>query len=45
MQRNREKTIEWKRLAISSRKLDIKGTFHARMGVIKDRNNKILTIA
>ena len=24
---------------------DIKGTFHARMGMIKDRNNKVLTIA
>ena len=22
---------------------DIKGTFHARMGMIKDRNNKYLT--
>ena len=32
------KTIEWERLEISSRKLDIKGTFHAKMGTIKDRN-------
>ena len=24
---------------------DIKRTFHARMGMIKDRNNKYLTIA
>ena len=24
---------------------DIKGTFHARMGMIKDRDNKDLTIA
>ena len=30
------KTIEWERLEISSRKLDIKGTFHAKMGTIKD---------
>ena len=34
------------RLAISSRKFgDIKGTFHARMGTIKDRNGKDLTEA
>ena len=37
MQRNR-KTIEWERLEISSRKSDTKGTFHAKMGSIKDRN-------
>ena len=31
--------IEWERLEISSRKLkDTKGTFHAKMGTIKDRN-------
>ena len=34
MQRNRE-TVEWKRLEISSRKLDTKGIFHAKMGTIK----------
>ena len=28
---------------ISSRKLDTKGTFHAKMGTIKDRNGKDLT--
>ena len=28
-----------------SRKLDIKGTFHAKMGTIKDRNNMDLTEA
>ena len=39
MQRNR-KTTEWQRLEISSRKLDhSKGTFHAKMGSIKDRNS------
>ena len=33
------KRTEWERLEISSRKLeDIKGTFHAKMGTIKDRN-------
>ena len=30
---------------ISSRKLDIKGTFHARMGMIEDRNDKDVTEA
>ena len=39
------KTIEWERLEISSRKLDIKGTFHAKMGSIKDRNGMHLTEA
>ena len=29
----------------SSRKLDIKGTFHAKMGTIKDRNGMNLTEA
>ena len=32
------KTIEWGRLEISSIILDTKGTFHAKMGTIKDRN-------
>ena len=32
------KKIEWERLEISSGKLDTKGTFHAKMGSIKDRN-------
>ena len=44
MQRKR-KTIEWERLEISSRKLDTKGTFHAKMGSIKDRNGMDLTEA
>ena len=35
-------TIEWERLKISSRKRDINGIFHARMGMIKDRNDKDL---
>ena len=39
------KTIEFKRLEISSRKLDTKGTFHAKMGTIKDRNGMDLTEA
>ena len=40
------KTIEWERLEISSRKFrDTKGTFHAKMGTIKDRNGMDLTEA
>ena len=39
------KTIEWERLEISSRKSDTKGTFHANMGTIKDRNHMNLTEA
>ena len=41
MQRNRGK----ERLEISSRKLDTKGTFHAKMATIKDRNVMDLTEA
>ena len=38
--------IEWERLEISSRQLrDKKGTFHAKMGSIKDRNGMDLTEA
>ena len=38
------KTREWERLEVSSRKLrDTKGTFHAKMGSIKDRNGIDLT--
>ena len=39
-----EKT-EWERLEISSRKLDTKGTFHAKMGTMKDGNGTDLTEA
>ena len=40
------KTIEWETLEISSRKIrDPKGTFHAKMGSIKDRNGRHLTEA
>ena len=46
MQRNKRKTTEWERLEISSRKLrDTKGTFHVKMGSIKDRNGMDLTEA
>ena len=40
------KTTEWERLEISSKKIrDTKGTFHAKMGSIKDRNCMHLTEA
>ena len=37
--------LEFSRLEISSRKLDTKGTFHTKMGTIKDRNGMDLTDA
>ena len=44
--KKKKKTIEWERLEISSRKLGaIKGIFHARIGMLKDRNSKDLTEA
>ena len=43
--KKQRKTIEWERLEISSRKLDTKGTFHEKMGSIKDRNGIDLTEA
>ena len=43
--KKQRKTTEWERLDISSRKLDTKGTFHAKMGSIKDRNGMELTEA
>ena len=39
------KRIEWVRLEISLKIGDIKGTFHARMGTINDRNCMDLTEA
>ena len=39
-----EETIEWERLEIS-RKLDTKGTFHARVDTIKDRSGMDITEA
>ena len=38
-------TIEWERLEISKKLRDTKGTFHAKMGTINDRNNMDLTEA
>ena len=44
--KQRKTTIEWERLEISSRKLEItKGKFQAKMGSIKDRNGMDLTEA
>ena len=43
--KKQRKTTEWERLEISSRKLDTKGTFHAKMGTIMDRNGMHLTEA
>ena len=37
------KTIEWERLEKKIR--DTKGTFHAKMGTMKDRNGMTLTEA
>ena len=39
------KTIAWERLELSSRKLEIQGIFHVKMGTIKDRNGMDLTEA
>ena len=45
--KKQKKTTEWERLEIFSGKLerDIRGKFHARMGTIKDGNDKNLTQA
>jgi len=43
--KKKRKTIECKRLEISSKKLDTKGILHAKMGLIKDRNGMDLTEA
>ena len=41
--KKQRETIEWERLFKKIR--DIKGTFHAKMGSIKDRNGRDLTEA
>ena len=44
--KKQRKTVEWERLQISRRKSgDTKGTFHAKIGTIKDRNGIDLTEA
>ena len=40
-----EEKIEWEKLEISSRKLDTKGTFQAKMGTVKGRNGMDVTEA
>ena len=40
-----KKTIEWEKLEIFKKIRDTKGTFHAKMGSIKDRNGMDLTEA
>ena len=43
--KKQRKRVEWERLEISSRKLDTKGTFHVKMGTVKDRNSMDLAEA
>ena len=44
--KKKEENIDWKRLEISARKLEIpKRIFHAKMGTIKDRSGMVLTAA
>ena len=44
--KKQRKTTEWERLEISSKKIrDTKGTFHEKVGKIKDRNGMDLTEA
>ena len=46
MQKKKEENIDWERLEISARKLEIpKRIFHAKMGTIKDRSGMVLTAA
>ena len=47
MQRKKRKTTEWERLdrGLFLKIRDTKGTFHAKMGTIKDRNGMELTEA
>ena len=44
--KKQRETTEWETLEMSSKKIrDTKGTFHAKMGTIKDRNGMNLTEA
>ena len=43
--KKQRKTTEWERLEIFKKIRDTKGTFHAKMGSIKDRNGMDLTEA
>ena len=41
----KQRKIQWERLVISKKIRNSKGTFHAKMGLIKDRNGMDLTEA
>ena len=43
--KKQRKTIEWKTRDLFNKIRDTKGTFHAKMGSIKDRNGRDLTEA
>ena len=43
--KKQKKTTEWERLDLFKKIRDTKGTFHAKMGTIKDRNGMDLTEA
>ena len=43
--KKQRKTIEWERLEISEKIRDTKGSFHAKMSTIKNRNGMALTEA
>ena len=43
--KKQSRTIEWERLELFKKIGDIKPTFHARMGMMKDGNSKDLTEA
>ena len=43
--KKQRKTTEWERPEISKKIRDTKGTFHAKLGSIKDRNGMDLTEA
>ena len=43
--KKQRKTIQWERLDLVKKIRDTKGTFHAKMGSIKDRNGMDLTEA
>ena len=43
--KKQRKTIEWEKLEITNKIRDTKGTFHAKIGSIKDRNGRDLTEA
>ena len=38
-EKKQRKTIEWTRLLVEKKIRNTKGTFHAKMGIIKDRND------